>query len=52
MNVEVLDLVGQQEAIRHEAVVVREEPLQSRDNNAEDVLLRKVLYNNTSALLI
>lgn len=43
VNFEVLNFIRQQEGVRHEAEVCREEALQSADDHAENVLLGEVL---------
>ena len=45
---EVADLVGQQEAVRHELVVNWEEALQSADDHTEDVLLGEVVHQRVA----
>ena len=43
MNLKILDLIRQQEAIRHEAVVIWKKTLEPADDDAKNVFLCKML---------
>ena len=43
VQLKIMDLIWEQERVRHEPVVIREKSLQSADDNAEDVLLCEML---------
>ena len=50
MLLKVLDFIRQQERVGHEAEVNWKETLQTADDHAEDVLLRKVLHGYKKSL--
>lgn len=43
MNLKILDLIRQQEAIRHEAVVIWKKSLEPADDDAKNVFFCKML---------
>jgi hypothetical protein len=43
MNLKILDLIWQQEAIRHEAVVIRKKALEPADDDTKNVFLCEML---------
>ncbi len=43
MQLKILNLIRQQKTIRHESVILRVEPLKSRNNDTKDVLFCKML---------
>jgi hypothetical protein len=48
MNLKILDLIRQQEAIRHKAVVIWKKSLEPADNDAKNVFLCKMLTKLSS----